>query len=218
MLDYADENDLVEKNYARTFNLSDKILKEKEAKKRSHISFTTDEMKILWDNVDEFFYVDVILIQCYSAWRPQELGLIELDRVDMEEWVFIGGMKTEAGINRLVPIHPKIRKLVQRKYNEAVELGSKYLINCIDDQKTKNIKMTYDKYQYRFNKVRDILKLNSKHRAHDPRKQFITMAKDCNVDEYAIKYIAGHKINDITEKVYTDRTVQWLKKEIEKIK
>ena len=77
--------------------------------------------------------------------------------------------------------------------------------------------MTYDKYRHRFGNIRDGLKLNPKHRAHDPRKQFISMAKKYNLDEYAIKYIVGHRIYDVTEKVYTDRTVQWLKDEMEKI-
>lgn len=44
------------------------------------------------------------------------------------------------------------------------------------------------------------------------------MAKKYNVDEYAIKYIVGHSISDITEKVYTERKSDWLKSEIEKIK
>lgn len=44
------------------------------------------------------------------------------------------------------------------------------------------------------------------------------MAKKSNVDEYAIKYIVGHHISDITEKVYTQRSHEWLKNEIEKIK
>ena len=43
-------------------------------------------------------------------------------------------------------------------------------------------------------------------------------AKKYNVDEYAIKYIVGHEISDITEKVYTQRETEWLKSEIEKIK
>ena len=46
----------------------------------------------------------------------------------------------------------------------------------------------------------------------------MTKAKEYNVDEYAIKYIVGHKIMDITEKVYTSRETSWLRKEIEKIK
>ena len=77
--------------------------------------------------------------------------------------------------------------------------------------------MTYDKYQVRFTKVRDRLQLNPLHRAHDGRVQFVTMAKRYNVDEYAIKYMVGHAIQDITEKVYTHREFDWLRKEIEKI-
>ena len=46
----------------------------------------------------------------------------------------------------------------------------------------------------------------------DGRKHFVTAAKKYGVDEYAIKYIVGHKISDITEKVYTDREFVWLKK------
>ena len=212
MFDYANENDLVEKNYARTFNVSDKILKEVEEVKRGHISFTDKEMEILWKNVDKIPYVDVILIQCYSGWRPQELN-----RVDLNNWVFAGGMKTDAGMNRLVPIHSKIRPLIKKRYEEAININSKYLINCTDSQRKNDIKMTYDKYRHRFRSIRDKLNLNPEHRAHDPRKQFITMAKRYNLDEYAIKYIAGHRISDITEKIYTDRTVQWLKDEMEKI-
>ena len=44
------------------------------------------------------------------------------------------------------------------------------------------------------------------------------MAKKAQVDEYAIKYMVGHKISDSTEKVYAQREFEWLKQEIEKIK
>ena len=65
--------------------------------------------------------------------------------------------------------------------------------------------------------IRDELKLNPEHRPHDGRKHFVTMAKKYGIDEYAIKYMVGHKISDITEKVYTQREFEWLKEEIEKI-
>ena len=71
---------------------------------------------------------------------------------------------------------------------------------------------------HRYKKIIKSLKLNPEHRPHDPRKHFITIAKKYNVDEYAIKYIVGHAINDITEKVYTERQVDWLKSEVGKIK
>ncbi len=68
------------------------------------------------------------------------------------------------------------------------------------------------KYRHRFDKIRDQLELNPDHRAHDPRKHFVTMAKKAEVDQYAIKYIVGHKIDDITERVYTQREPEWLKR------
>ena len=48
MLDYALEYELVDKNYARTFELSDDIIKEKEEAKRGHIIFHDSEMQTLW--------------------------------------------------------------------------------------------------------------------------------------------------------------------------
>lgn len=36
------------------------------------------------------------------------------------------------------------------------------------------------------------------------------------MDEYDIKYIVGHSIDDITEKVYAERELDWFKEEMEK--
>jgi integrase len=219
LLDYALEYELVYKNYARTFNISNDIIQEKEEARRGHMPFTNEEMDALWkykDNTKE--YVDVVLIQCYSGWRPQELGLIRLDKVDLSAWTFAGGMKTEAGKNRTVPIHSRIRPLVERRYKEAVELGSDFLINGIDSSIHRGtLTFSYEKYKSRFTKLRDSLRLNPQHRPHDGRMHFITMAKKYGVDEYAIKYIVGHSISDITEKIYTQREFDWLKTEMEKI-
>lgn len=219
MLDYALEYEIVEKNYARTFDVSGDIIREREESKRGHIPYSDDEIQKLWDNVENMNWVDVVLIQCYSGWRPQELGLIEVENVNITDWTFVGGMKTEAGTNRIVPIHSRIRPLVKRRYDEAIALGSKYLINCTDTHTHRSSNMlTYDKYQQRYNKLRDALGLNPLHRAHDGRNHFITKAKKYGVDEYAIKYMVGHAITDVTEKVYTKREIEWLQTEIEKIR
>lgn len=219
MLDYALEYELVDRNYARSFSLSDEVIKELATVKQGHIAFTDEEMKLLWDHVDDKLYIDAILIQCYSGWRPQELGLLELENIDLENWTFKGGMKTGAGTDRVIPIHSKIRPLVLRKYKEAETLSSKYLFNRIDSSNNHKVgRLTYDSYKRRFAKIRDELKLNPEHRPHDGRTHFVTSAKRYGVDEYAIKYIVGHSISDITEKVYTKREFDWLREEIEKIK
>lgn len=219
MLDYALEYEIVDRNYSRTFKLTDETVKEIQTVKKEHIPFTKDEMVLLWKHVDTKYGLDVLLIQCYSGWRPQELGLIELSDVDLSSGTFKGGIKTDAGENRTVPIHSKIRSLVLRKYKEAEELGSPYLFNYIDpDRRSKDMKLTYNRYNKMFGRIREELNLNPEHRPHDGRKHFVTKCKENGVDEYAIKYMVGHKISDITEKVYTKREFEWLKEEIEKIK
>jgi integrase len=216
LLDYAVEYEIVERNYARTFSVPTDLSKEVESNRKGHIPFTDKEMDTLWNSVKEIPYIDVLLVQCYAGWRPQELGLILLEDVDLEKWTFVGGMKTEAGTDRLVPIHPRIRKFVKTRYDEAIALKSKYLFN---DKKpgSSSAKLTYAKYKTRFYRIISELKLNPEHQPHDGRVHFVTMAKKYGVDEYAIKYIVGHAIPDITERVYTKRENSWLSAEIEKI-
>ena len=220
MLDYALEYELVDRNYSRTFNLTEETVKEIQSVKKEHIAFADEEMDLLWANITNKRGIDILLIQCYSGWRPQELGLLELKDVDLEYWTFQGGMKTDASENRIVPIHSRIQDLVLQKYQEAEALGSPYLLNWADtnNRNRKNLKLTYARYQKAFERIRDELKLNPNHRPHDGRTHFVTMAKRYGVDEYAIKYMVGHKISDITEKVYTRREFAWLREEIEKIK
>ena len=173
-------------------------------------------MDLLWKNLNNGGYIDVLLIQCYSGWRPQELCLLETKNIDVENWTFKGGMKTDAGIDRIVPIHSRIQQLVKKRYDAAITSGNTFLFAY--PHKGRNINLTYTYYYQEFVKIRDSLGLNPDHRPHDGRKHFVTMAKKYNVDEYAIKYIVGHKISDITEKVYTEREIEWLRAEIEKIK
>lgn len=77
--------------------------------------------------------------------------------------------------------------------------------------------LTYDKYSKRFMDVIKQLNLNPEHRPHDPRKQFASMAKEAGVDPYAVKLLIGHSITDITEKTYTEVSLDWLRNELEKI-
>jgi hypothetical protein len=44
------------------------------------------------------------------------------------------------------------------------------------------------------------------------------MAKNAGCNEYVIKRIVGHVIEDLTERVYTKRDFSWIREELEKIK
>ena len=219
MYDYALANEITDRNCARMFTLSKNVLEERDKLKCSHIPYTEEERKKLWASLsDTESWAEIILIQCYMGWRPQELGLLKIENVDLENWEITGGMKTKAGTDRTVPVHPRIRPLVMKWYNKAKELNYEYLFSCTDTVSHKSSKkLTYDKYTYRVDKVVYDLKLNPLHRPHDGRNTFISMCKNAGVDEYAIKKMVGHEIYDITEKVYTQRDPQWLYKEILKI-
>jgi len=160
----------------------------------------------LWSHL-EIPFADMVLIGIYSGWRPQELAVLKIADIDFENMTFIGGLKTDAGKNRTVPIHPQIMDLVRRNYNQAVGMGSKYLFNDPDGQQGTHL--TYDKYRNRFKKV--MSRLNMTHKPHDTRHTFITKAKESNITEYVLKLIVGHEIQDITEKVYTHRTIEDLR-------
>lgn len=219
MYDYAEEYEIVDKNYARTFDLPSEIADQVEEERTPHKSFGPKEIKALWENIGIVPYADVVLFQCYSGWRPQELGLLEISDVNFDEWTITGGMKTPAGKGRVVPIHTAVRDIVKARYEEAVKLKSKYLFNAADTATHRGSYMlTYEKYRSRFFNVRDALNLDPGHRPHDPRMFFVTISKRCHVDEYALKRMVGHSIRDITEKIYTEREVSWLCEEIEKIK
>jgi len=214
LFDYAVECEYTDKNYARDtkYNLDLAV-------KNDHHAFKVDEVEMMWNKVFEMKYLDIILIQCYTGFRPQELGNIRLEDVNLKEWTIKGGMKTDAGKDRLVPIHEKIKGLVKTKYRVAEKLGSEYLFNVPmwnDPENVELMHLTYRRYNYLFKECMKELGLTG-FKPHDPRKTFVTMAKRKGVDEYAIKLIVGHAIKDITERVYTERDIEWLRDEINKI-
>lgn len=218
MLDYALEYEIVDRNYARTFDVSDDIIKEAQESKRGHIPFDECELQTLWDNVHKVKFADWVIIQCYMGWRPQELATLRLEEVNLDKWYMQAGMKTDAGKQRIVPIHSKIRKLVKQNYDFALSIGSEYLFNDKGQTHAGSWAVTYDKYSNRFRKVMEQLQLGSEHRPHDPRNTFITNGKKAKMDEYALKEMVGHSVQDITESAYTMRDLEWLRKDIEKLK
>lgn len=211
MYKFALAHDIVTKNYASVMFTNGNPIKRSSSKEVA--LFTSDEIRLLWKNIDNIPFIDMILIGIYSGWRPQELSILYLEDIDLDNDTMKGGLKTEAGKNRVVPIHPLIKPLIKKRMQEATLLHSISLFN--DSSSRTGIEMTYDKYSKRFKKIMN--KLGMTHRPHETRHTFITKAKAVEMDEYILKLIVGHNIADITEKVYTHRTIEQLKTEINKI-
>lgn len=204
MYKYALKHEIVDKDYAALCNAV-----KQESPKIERIPFTPSEVAMLFDNLN-FPFVDMVLVGIYTGFRPQELTILKVEDLNIENMTIKGGLKTDAGKNRLVPIHPNILPIIESRIAQSMKSKSDYLFN------EDNAYLTYDKYRGRFKKVCNML--GTSHKPHDTRHTFITYAKSSGMNEYVLKLIVGHAITDITEKVYTHRTIEQLQSEIKKFR
>lgn len=101
---YAMENDIVNKNYAEFLSLPKKG---ESAKER----FTDIEKQKIEQSAGTIPFADCILMMCYTGFRVSEFLSLTPFNVHYHGnvAVLVGGEKTEAGKDRPVPVHPKIR-------------------------------------------------------------------------------------------------------------
>lgn len=202
MFAYAMQNDIITKDYSEFVDIG----KASEESKRE--PFSNKEIELLWKHIDNIEFIDTILIMIYSGFRIGELLELETKNIDLINMTMTGGLKTEAGKNRLVPIHPKIFPLIEKRYNK----DNQYLIINF-----KGMKMKYDNY-YKEKFIPIMEQLNMKHRPHDCRHTFATLLSNANANATAIKKMIGHESYATTEKIYTHKDIEELRKNVELIK
>ena len=217
LFDYAMEKGIIDTNPARNMKTSN-IIKKEDLKVKSHIPYTKEEINTIFDRAPYDVLCKFLAIQCYTGFRPGELTEIKRRDIDILNWTIRGGKKTAAGIDRIVPIHAKIRGLVKTAYEEASEIHSDTLFFIFNPGSSIPTHVSYNFLYAMLEEEKKIGLVGMDHKLHDGRKHFVTMAKRWNVDEYAIKRIVGHSIDDITEDTYTERSIEWLASEIAKIK
>lgn len=212
---YAMEARIVNHNYAKDFTLDKEIFAQQERERKIRIPFSDEDLEKLWRSIEFVPFADMIVFACYSGWRPGELVRLRVEDVDLENDCITGGIKTISGRNRVVPIHSLVKDIVTKYYEEAISFRSEYLFN--DVSKKKGLGLSDDQYSSRFNSVMTTLGFGTKYTPHCTRHTFITKGKSAGMNEFILKRIIGHKITDLTERVYTHRTLDELKTEMQKI-
>ena len=193
---YALANDLATKDYA------DALKTQPKEKSEKHKPFTTEELRWLWANQDNDLY-KIILIQTYTGLRKTELAGMCMEDVHLTGHYMIGGEKTAAGRNRVVPIADCIFPFVQHFYDISMFAHHPYLI--MPDRKRYlmtigdlvNIDAIYRKHF-------------SGHISHDARHTFITLASNYGLSESVVKKIVGHQTSNITADIYTHKSQKQL--------
>lgn len=201
MYTFAIENDIVEKDYSKFV----KLPKKPAAKKK--IPFSTDEIKYIWENINHIKYADFTLILLYTGMRIGELLDITKDDVFLEERYMIGGKKTEAGIDRIIPLHKDIVPLIKKRMDES---PSQWLF--LNKRGRKLQYSPFMKYHWP-NLMAD---LNIEHTPHDTRHTFVSEMNRLGVNTIIVKRIVGHSNADITEH-YTHKTIDELIEAIDKL-
>lgn len=198
---YAMENDIVNKDYSSFIDIGKKV------EPTSRKPFTEKEIKLLFSMIDSIPYTDTILIMIYTGLRIGELLILKPSDINLKERTITGGIKTDAGKNRIIPINKKVLPLIEKRLNENNEY---LIINDLGKQ------MKYDNY-YKEKFIPIMEQLNMDHKPHDCRHTFATLMSNSNANKTAIKKIIGHSSYATTEKIYTHKDIEELRKAIDLI-
>ena len=183
--------------------------KAKEIKK--HFAFSNSEIKALIN--DNSNIAKIILIYIFTGLRANELLNIKRENIHIDETCnddgierkvsyIITGSKTDAGKNRIVPIHDFIKP---------------FIIKLLLKEGKRLIDRTYSSFNDEYF-LSYLKKANMKHTLHDTRVTFTTLCQLNNIDLFCRKRILGHKMKDITFDTYTSTVINKLYTEIQKIR
>ena len=184
---YAIMEDYAQTNYA-TYVITPTI-----PKSTIHKPFTEAEIASLWEHTDRYD-VRLALILIYTGMRPGELCRLDKKNIHLKERYLIGGIKTQAGIDRTIPIAKKIVPLFK-----------------LDDKLPG-----YPDAIGRLWKKSPVKALNN-HLPHDGRHTCETLLNNADINKRIIQLIIGHAGDDIDEKVYTHKTTEQLIEAIDRI-
>lgn len=197
---YAMKKEYVDKNYSQYI-----IRVSAKENQQIHKAFTHDEIQKLWNNNST--EAKQILIFIYTGFRATELLELKKENIHLQDKYMIGGKKTDAGKNRAVPIHKKILPLVKEFYKSSEQ----YLF----EENGKPITYMHFK-DYHMNSL--MKELGLKHTMHDARHTCASLMKEYQCDDLYRKLIMGHRVEDLTDRVYTHVEIARLVLEINKIK
>lgn len=182
VFEYAFSNDIVSKNYAKGLEINEKV-------EKVGAIFTEEEIKTLWEH-RENQTVQYILILIYTGLRISELLEIHKDNIHLDESYMVGGIKTAAGKNRIIPIHDRIKPFIEAQLKEG-----NYVINS-----NHGGALSYSGIKSRFDRTME--RFGWKHTIHDTRKTGVSLMHTANIPMETVRMIVGHSGKGVTETVY----------------
>lgn len=202
MYGYALQNDIVGKNYAEFIKLPPK-------NETNKSRFTEEQLEQLRSAVGVVPYADYILAMCYLNFRVSEfLSLTAESYHESRSGIpgFVGGGKTDAGTNRLVPIHPRIAPIVRSCLEKNGET-----IFCDDNGQS----LTPDRFRKQcFYPAIAALGFPDDLTPHSCRRTFSTRMSAAGARQEDIIALMGHTSFDVDIDHYINQEIETLYKAI----
>ena len=140
--------------------------------------------------------------------RPSEFLAIEKTDVKLRQrYLIIRESKTEAGRNRIIPLHKQTLPF----WIELLAENNKYVATD-----SNGVQLNYSRFRSRFDKTLVELKIK-RHTPHECRHTLASLLNNAEANPTAIKRILGHASSNITEKHYTHKDLHQLKKAMDLI-
>lgn len=195
---YAFQEDIIDKCYAQHIN------KTKTTSQSPRKPFTYEQIEYLWnikpEDKQEEIVKDILLLANYTGCRAEELCFIYTKNIHLDDNYFIGGLKTDNGINREIPIHPLVKYIFEKYYNPKNE----FLFMKANDKRL--FYADYNNYyNNKFIKKHEFIKGKT---AHCGRHGLETELKKLNVKSPIVNSILGHKNGNVGDDVYNDITIE----------
>lgn len=186
---------------------SDNVSVEYSKDRKSKIPFTNTQVHKIWSK-DGLLWADITLFLLYTGMRIEESFDVRNINVHLDDNYFTGGIKTQAGIGRTIPIHPAIRHIIERYY----ESNNKYLF--MYNGKKIN-KQTFYIYYYIMLDELEIPHIVP----HTTRPTFRSeLDRKCKLSQKTcIDKIMGHITNDVGIDIYTKKYLEELQETINRI-
>lgn len=199
--DYAMQNDIVNKNYAKFIELP-------KAERTKKERFSDLEIRQIEKQVDAVPWADTVLILIYTGLRISELLNLTRFNVNLEQQMLVGGVKTDAGKNRPIPLHPKIFKHIKRR----VDQGGDALI-CDEKGRKLSTKRYREKMYYPALAAIGVRDLSP----HACRHTFGSLMAEAGVSTVYIQKLIGHTDYAFTANEYTHPGFEALREAIGRI-
>ena len=204
LYDYALANNIIDRNYASLVKIPKGI---KAGTKRA---FTDAEFQILEKNWKAVPGADAVYALCYLGFRVSEFCQLTPNSYDKAAQTLKGGLKTDAGRDRLVPIHPNISVLIERWANAGHEA-------LYADEKGK----PYNKDRFTRNVWKPAMKalgLPDDLTPHSARHTCGTRLSAAGARPEDIQAILGHADYSVTANTYINQDVAALRESMSRMK